>query len=436
MFSYLLLHCVHKEIQEFVIYERFPHDEQWTSYDVVPVVVLAAALGAIAALHTRLMLGVAARRKSLTAYLNTKLPYAVIWETIFYGALCALCSGGASILGGCLDDGESGLKYVRFHCGENQYNPVASLLVNTSHSAVKLLFSGKNAGELPAQANLIAFVTYFLLNVGLTGLPVPGGAFTATMLLGGLFGRGCADLGLHLGLEFLCRDRGIYAVVGSAAMLCGFKQMTLCVVVIIVECVEDLALSPVVMLSVAVATWVNRAIIRRGHDEAQIHAKRLPYLDGELPTNLDAAFATRLMDDSPLETRLSAHMKLGDVQQALEHSEVSEFPVLDQEGVCIGVASRPHLQKVYNAADPNSGRSVDISKIMDPTPFSISQDMPAPRLYALFSKANERSVVVTSSGWDGEIRGTFVGLISREGLIEHAHEASADDDRGMQSLRL
>ena len=36
---------------------------------------------------------------------------------------------------------------------------------------------------------------------------------------------------------------GVYAVVGSAAMLCGFKQMTLAAVMIVVECINDLRLA-------------------------------------------------------------------------------------------------------------------------------------------------------------------------------------------------
>ncbi|CAE7729020.1 clcA [Symbiodinium necroappetens] len=113
------------------------------------------------------------------------------------------------------------------------------------------------------------------------------------MLMGGLFGRFagslCGDLGLSASVS------GVFAVVGSAAMLCGFKQMTLASVLIVVECVNDLSLAPIVMLSVAVSMAINWAINDRGHDEEVIHRRQLPFLEGEPPRALDAqAFAFAL----------------------------------------------------------------------------------------------------------------------------------------------
>merc|ERR1712190_150022 len=57
-----------------------------------------------------------------------------------------------------------------------------------------------------------------------------------------------------------------------------------------------------------------------------------------------------------------------------------------------------------------------LSRIMDPTPFMILEDMPAPRLYALFAKAGERAGCVVSRS------GEFRGLISRDGLITAARK--------------
>merc|ERR1712151_327610 len=105
------------------------------------------------------------------------------------------------------------------------------------------------------------------------------------MLLGGLFGRFFGEVGNQLGL---CTTvSGVYAVVESAAMLCGFKQMTLAVVLIVVESVNNMSLAPVTMLAVAVSMAVNWMINEKGHDEEQILRKNLPFLDGEPPRALD-----------------------------------------------------------------------------------------------------------------------------------------------------
>merc|ERR1719277_1557944 len=181
----------------------------------------------------------------------------VAMETMMYCAVCALLSCMASLMSRCKDKpDDSGQQYVQFNCAEGQYNPVASLLVNTSHSAVKLLFSGNNEKEIRYRSSLLAFVTYFVLNVGLAGLPVPGGAFTATMLLGGLFGRAVGGIMREGLFEDETAVSGVYAVVGAAAMLSGFKQMAAAVVLIVVQCVNDMAITLVVMLSVSVALIV------------------------------------------------------------------------------------------------------------------------------------------------------------------------------------
>merc|ERR1719507_1404766 len=112
------------------------------------------------------------------------------------------------------------------------------------------------------------------------------------MLLGALFGRAVGDIVRALG--FTATVSGVYAVVGSAAMLCGFKQMTLAVVLIVVECINDLALTPIVMLSVTVSMLVNWSINEKGHDEEQIEKKDLPFLEGEAPTRLDNSTAMDL----------------------------------------------------------------------------------------------------------------------------------------------
>eukprot|EP00931_Biecheleriopsis_adriatica_P051460 TRINITY_DN29846_c0_g1_i1.p1 TRINITY_DN29846_c0_g1~~TRINITY_DN29846_c0_g1_i1.p1 ORF type:complete len:748 (-),score=122.42 TRINITY_DN29846_c0_g1_i1:71-2314(-) len=451
--SYGLLNLCGKDIKEFVIYAFFPQSKEWHWIDVPFFIILAAILGLITSLHTRAMLGIAAWRQRVANRIPWQ-PGAKILETILYAALCALCSAAVSFLGQCAAEGESGLQYVQFNCPEGEYNPIASLLVNTSHSSVKLLFSGNNAGEIHFASSMWAFMAYFALNVGLTGLPVPGGAFTATMLLGGLFGRAmgaaCRELGLVNTVS------GVYAVVGSAAMLCGFKQMTLAVVLIVVECVNDLAIAPVVMLSVTVAILVNRAVNKRGHDEEQIERKKLPFLDGETPEVFDDVLASSLCDPLPEVAKLTYQAPIARVKEALvaHDGRVHVFPVLDDFGSCVGTVGRRHLEAALEVAsealdptprtsrrtrsrafladpfeatsqgdvqrvnswmgDGRKDKMLPIHRIMDPTPFMILEDMPAPRLYALFAKAGERAACVVSR--DGQ----FSGLVSREGLIEAA----------------
>lgn len=420
LLCYGLCYLLGSDITEFVIYAETPQNKKWNWGDVPIFTILAAMVDVLTSLHTRAMLLFASLRQASRAWVRLQ-PWAVIVETTLYAALCAFLSSIVSLLAACTEEGQSGLEYVAFNCAEGQYNPIASLLVATSHSSVKLLFSGNNAGEIHAASSFLAFLTYTCLNIGLAGLPVPGGAFTATMLMGGLFGRSvgamCHAMGLTESLS------GVYAVVGSAAMLCGFKQMTLASVLIVVECVNDLNLAPIVMLGVAVSMAVNWTMNERGHDEEVIHRKELPYLEPEPPRSFDALAALDLCTPS---FALLPEAPVQQVLKALEE-DVEYFPVKEVDGPCLGIATRQALRSLL----PRIVEEVDhvyldvadvivdtdilpIHRVMDPTPFTVVEDMPAPRLYNLFAKAGERAACITS------IRGDFRGLLSREQLIAAA----------------
>jgi chloride channel 7 len=271
------------------------------------------------------------------------------------------------------------------------------------------------------------------------------------MLMGGLFGRSvgivCKDMGIPTSAS-----NGVHAVVGSAAMLCGFKQMTLASVLIVVECVNDLSLAPVVMLAVTVSMAVNWNMNEHGYDEEVILAKKMPFLEGEAPPCLDGLVALDLCDPLPMYAILSPEATVDEVKQALREKQINYFPIRDGEsGPCIGIVTRRHLKTMldskeeeraggesssppesiakfkYSRSAPDlmslrSGAVVQdpatlalnmlpLHRLMDPTPFVVVEDMPAPRLYALFAKAGERASCVTS------ISGDLLGIISREGLI-------------------
>merc|ERR1719203_735976 len=136
-------------------------------------------------------------------------------------------------------------------------------------------------------------------------------------------------------------------------MLCVFKQMTLAVVLIVVECVNDLNIAPVVMLSVSVAMMVNWSINKRGHDEEQIHGKNLPFLEGEAPPSLDSVLAISVCDQMPAEALLPPDAPEGKVRKALEVAEkATVFPILDHRTwTCAGVIKRSHLEDAISSKE-------------------------------------------------------------------------------------
>jgi len=153
------------------------------------------------------------------------------------------------------------------------------------------------------------------------------------------------------------------------------------------------------------------------------------------------------------------------VREALQVSEVSDFPVVRDNKICVGFTTRARLEAALHAreADEKAGNDIEgvqlpvttvdpmpedngeeqmgklisgfvgrqsslggtllpVSRLAEHSPYTILEDMPAPRLYALFSKAGARAACVVSE------TGEFRGMISRAGLIAATRRFEEDND--------
>lgn len=328
---------------------------------------------------------------------------------------------------------------VRFQCKHGEYNPVASLLLTTSEGAVNLLFSRRNADEIHPSNAAVALCAYTIMNVGLTGVPAPSGNFTGTMLIGGLVGRIIGDFSrLYL---YGDAASGIYAMAGSAAMLCGFKRMSLAVVWFVSSAASDFNLVPPLMLTVGVSLTLAQLCKERGFDEEQVVRRNVPFLEPEPPAEFDERTALELCLD-PAPASLQPEMAAKDVVEVLQrHPGVTSFPVVRRNDAdrefCIGFTTRERLENAIEAckrrkypsvptelsteeggeferlvSEPPLACRLKLDKLVDCAPYTVLKDMPAPRLYALFAKAGVNITCVVN-----EV-GEFVGMVNRAGLIE------------------
>jgi len=469
LLSRAFLNACGSDVKAFVIYEWSPQQHAWGWWDVPFFILLAAVLGIFSAIHTRMCLRVGTLRQRAMATLGWAQPYAKMTEAVLYAALCALVCALVAQMGRCEPLREAAAELVRYNCREGEYNPVASLLLTTSEGAVNLLFSRRNSGAIHPTNELLAFIAYTALNIGLTGVPVPSGNFTGTMLIGGLVGRGIGAVAMSNNLSGPATS-GVYAMVGSAAMLCGFKRMSIAVVVFVATASNDFTLVPPLMVAVVVSMTISKACLARGYDEEQILRRKVPYLDPEPPPALDSLKATDLIDKLPPEARLPPEAKAGLVARALEAKEVFDFPVL-RGNVCVGFTTRERLESALRGcAHPRdggelSGRSLEdggakaplarhedlddgeegelgrlisgslisgigvlsvsanmpVDKLVDPVPYTVLEDMPAPRIYALFAKAGMNTACVVSEANE------FRGMISRKGLIANVRRLEHQD---------
>jgi len=432
MASYCLLDLCGTSLKAFVLYEWSARQNVWTWWDVPGFVLIAVILGPFSACHTRVALAVGSLRQQAHAALQSWQPYAKIAEGVMYASFCGCVCGLVSLLATCdshyMKQPHVVLDYVRYNCEEGAYNSVASLLLTTSEGALRRLFSTRNTGDIYLVNTGLALVAYTILNIGMTGIPVPSGNFTGTMLIGGLVGRFVGSV-----VRLLCHGQdqlactGVYAMVGSAAMLCGFKQISLAVVVFIVEAGNDLSLTTPLMMSVTISLILNRLFLKSGFDEQQILRKKIPFLPPHPPPGLARVAAADLCDLLPAAAVLAPDATVAAVRTALEQLEVSSFPVVHGARVCVGFVTRARLESALRArSGEGSGGVVAVARLMDPVPYMIPEGALVPLFYALFAKAGASVVCVVSA--DGE----FGGVITRNAVIAATRrfedEASSSED--------
>eukprot|EP00928_Gymnodinium_smaydae_P032713 TRINITY_DN23620_c0_g1_i1.p1 TRINITY_DN23620_c0_g1~~TRINITY_DN23620_c0_g1_i1.p1 ORF type:complete len:696 (+),score=164.52 TRINITY_DN23620_c0_g1_i1:195-2282(+) len=432
MVSYFLLGLCSLSIQEFVIYEWQPQEMVWSFVDVPIFVVIAMFLGPFSALHTRCALAVAGVRQRFHNNLSSWQPYAKVGEAVAYAGFCALVFGLSGLLAYCdteyLDQPLLATGYVRYNCDAGSYNPVASLMLTSTEAALKRLFSRENSGSLSPTNSLISLCTYTTLNVLLTGVPVPAGNFTGTMLIGALTGRFMGSLARVYIPDGLA-ESGVYAMVGSAAMLAGFKQISMSVVVFISVAGQDLSLTTPLMMSVAISLCLNNLCLRRGFDEEQILRKAIPFIPPEAPHSLARVRAKDLCDLLPTKAVLPPAAPVAMVQRALEEGEVSHFPIVRGGTTCVGFTTRARLEQAMEAranrpGSPSSSANLALLRVADPVPYKILENAITRDFYLLFSKGGAEVVCVASEC------GEFRGMITRKNMVKtvREHEEAEDNE--------
>lgn len=454
------------DMKQWVIFQSDAQENfevTWAWSDLPFFLGIALFLGPFSALHTNLCLKVSSFRQNMLRRFRERPTMAKMSDGLIFAAVCALTATFFAQLGGCTNNDvvaeEDDLELVRFTCSKDtQYNPVASLLVTTSEAAMKLLISrpataGGDLGLLSVSDLLLACLSYTTLNICLTGIPVPSGNFTGTMLIGGMFGRavGVAVRTWHPGPDMA--KPGVYAMMGSAAMLCGFKRMSMAVVLFVSECGNDWDLVTPLMVCVCTSLALNRYFLKSGFDEEQMKRKGIDILEAEPHRSMYGHIASELIDTS--KEPLPPEATVEHLWRLLHGSDFYDIPVVE-DNKCLGFLTRTRLRPALlstetpeilpgqvtttqnSSARDTMGESLvaagggsqiesvqpvellDLRPLVDRWPHKVEENMPAPRVYTLFSKAGVTCACVVSSN------GEFRGIITRSSLAKaannwHAH---------------
>ncbi|GMH41132.1 hypothetical protein BSKO_09042 [Bryopsis sp. KO-2023] len=215
-----------------------------------------------------------------------------------------------------------------YGCHNGTYNDLAVLLNNPQGFVVKSLFTeGPHAFH---GVSLVIFcVFYFSMSVVTYGMAIPAGLFTPSVITGGALGRVYADaVNRAFGVKL---DPGLYAFLGSGAVLGGLYRFAVSFVVILTELTNTEEQLPLLMLVVIIAKGVgdrfNQNILNHlcvlsglpyvgGHPESTIKRKGFEAKD----------VMTRTMTTLDLRERREV------IDRALELDETEVFPVVERTG--------------------------------------------------------------------------------------------------------
>eukprot|EP00928_Gymnodinium_smaydae_P004122 TRINITY_DN11435_c1_g1_i1.p1 TRINITY_DN11435_c1_g1~~TRINITY_DN11435_c1_g1_i1.p1 ORF type:complete len:280 (+),score=31.32 TRINITY_DN11435_c1_g1_i1:568-1407(+) len=186
-------------------------------------------------------------------------------------------------------------------------------------------------------------------------------------------------------------DPGIGALVGAAAFLGGCSRISLMITVMMVEITGD----PTTIAPVGVATLVAVIVGNRfnhGIYHSLIDIASFPFLPDRWPKGFPKALRVEhLLARRPTEVvSVSLSARRNDLENVLEGNGYSCFPVLDQNGVAVGLASRTHLEYLLSLETD----TVDVGWVLDFNYVTIRASLPLEVAYNLFKRMEVSHLVV------------------------------------------
>lgn len=249
------------------------------------------------------------------------------WKNSFWGQLLV-----AGTLIGLLSYPTTDYTFGQFDSFRN--------LVSTNQMAA----SGESDVEIILSMLAVGIMKFTLVIVCGT-LPIPGGLFAPTVLLGAHFGRLIGEIVDFTFPHWKVVPAG-YALIGMTAFPCAVTS-TFSPAIITVEAIGNLDyLVPCLFVSVisySIGEFVNHSIYN-----VMIRFRKLPYLSANLSPKFTGRLAQEVMEtDWKL---IPFKSTVGDIKRAYEFSspEQTAFPIIDNNDrmFLIGAAQRSHIEKM------------------------------------------------------------------------------------------
>ncbi|CCK71829.1 Gef1p KNAG_0I00380 [Huiozyma naganishii CBS 8797] len=276
------------------------------------------------------------------------------------------------------------------------------------------------------------------------GARVPAGIFVPSMAVGATFGRAVSLFVERFISGTNTITPGAYAFLGAAGTLCGITNLTLTVVVIMLELTGAFIYIIPTMLVVAITRIIMNFSGTNGISDQMIIVNGYPILEQEEVESPNEGFmedycAGQIMSSDLIVLRET--MRVSELESLIyesNHSQpvVNGFPIVrgetgksGDERICIGYVLRRHIMKKLIQQDTTSNDShttlVHFSKefteetaselsfadIVNSSPVTVKPDISCAMLYRMFQHLGCKAIMV-------EAKGFLQGILTSKDIIK------------------
>lgn len=326
---------------------------------------------------------------------------------------------------------------------EDEFNPLATLMLNYGGNAVKLLFKRGMQDLFHAEALLTACIFYFLMAAMVCGMCIPSGLVVPMLFIGGTFGR-LFGLGVHHGWD-VDMDPAYCAFVGAAAFMGGTGRILMFLSVVLLEVSNDLELFPSIVIALLIAQFTGNHCPFGTHGlyHCLIDVQGLPYLPSVFQGDKDLTLkdimvkeihAFKTSDTCEYAWRVLLDKYDDDNDNKLEPDELvgkgagRNYPVVNEDGSFSGIVTIDSLRDMKTHRQLVSAETTGktLKKVMQPCAVMAKEHWNLAYGYSVFERLGLRQMVVVDEC------SKPVGMITRMTLLpwwpDYLKSAKADGD--------
>ncbi|XP_003741013.1 H(+)/Cl(-) exchange transporter 5 [Galendromus occidentalis] len=426
------------------------HDFSWSSWELLPFLLLGVLGGIIGTVFTRLNLRWCKFRK------ESSLGHYPIFEVLAVAAVTALFSFPNLYTRMNTSDL---IKLLFVDCGIGDRTPLCDYKRNFTDAKSRIDIAEAGDGVYTAMWELgLAFVLKIFITVFTFGMKVPAGIFIPSLAMGAIIGRA---MGVAVEQAIWnhrtswlfneicasgegCIPPGLYAMVGAAACLGGVTRMTVSLVVIMFELTGSVKYILPLMTAIMAAKWVADALNKEGIYDAHIGLNNYPFLDTkeEFHNTSKAGEVMRPQpEEGPLKVLLQEGLTVDQLTAFLGANTHNGFPVVvsETDKSLIGFVKRKDLTvalTMLNAAENIVGSSpvvfsshppasnpppLKLRRYLDMAPLTVTEMTPMETVVDMFRKLGVRHVLVTSNG-------TIRGVITKKDVLRYVKTMKGEYD--------